>query len=333
MNKILTISIAAYNTEKYIKNSLDSLLINSIDDVEILVEDDGGTDNNANIIREYEKKYPDIVKLIHKKNGGYGSTINKSIELAKGKYFKQLDGDDWFNSVNFKKYLELLRTIDADIIYTPYEKYNEITGRSKIIDHLPKNISGQQKADDVIGLFKKWHMHSLTYRTRILRENHIKITEHRFYTDAEYALFPIPYITTIYAYHSPIYVYRIGREGQSVSAKGRQRHYRDHIALSNSLIDFWHTHEFDLTPEKRLFCKNVFSQHANTTIRGHLALLEPSSENLRLIQKFEEGVHIKAPDIYQSMEEKDIIVRLLRKTNYKMYKFITFLHRKKNGIK
>lgn len=333
MNKILTISIAAYNVEKYIKNGLNSLLISDIDDVEILVEDDGGTDNTANIVREYEKKYPSIVKLIHKENGGYGSTINKSIELAKGKYFKQLDGDDWFNSTNLKDYLELLRKVDADVIYTPYEECDEATGYTKIIDHLPKNISKLQKVDDIISLFKKWHMHSLTYRTRIFKENHINITEHRFYTDAEYALFPIPYITTIYIYRSPIYVYRVGREGQSISAKGRQKHYQDHIALSNSLINFWCTHETDMTPEKRLFCKNIFSQHASTTIRGHLTLLKPSSKNLRLIQNFEENIRIKAPNIYQSMEEKDIIVRLLRKTNYKIYRILAILHRKKDGIK
>ena len=111
MNKILTVSIAAYNVEKYIQNALESLLVNNIDDLEILVEDDGGTDNTANIVKEYEKKYPGIVKLVQKENGGYGSTINKSIELAQGKYFKQLDGDDWYDSENFEKLLKLLRTI------------------------------------------------------------------------------------------------------------------------------------------------------------------------------------------------------------------------------
>ena len=107
MEKILTVSIAAYNVQNYIKKTLDSLLVGKIDDLEILVEDDGGTDNTINIVKEYEKKYPNVVKLIHKENGGYGSTINKSIEIASGRYFKQLDGDDWYDSENFTDFLNI----------------------------------------------------------------------------------------------------------------------------------------------------------------------------------------------------------------------------------
>ena len=57
MSKILTISVAAYNVENYISNTLESLLVDDIDDIEILVEDDGGIDNTANIVKEYEEKY------------------------------------------------------------------------------------------------------------------------------------------------------------------------------------------------------------------------------------------------------------------------------------
>ena len=56
MSKILTISVAAYNVENYISNTLESLLVDDIDDIEILVEDDGGIDNTANIVKEYEEK-------------------------------------------------------------------------------------------------------------------------------------------------------------------------------------------------------------------------------------------------------------------------------------
>ena len=120
MEKILTVSIAAYNVQNYIKKTLDSLLVGKIDDLEILVEDDGGTDNTINIVKEYEKKYPNVVKLIHKENGGYGSTINKSIEIASGRYFKQLDGDDWYDSENFTDFLNILRKIDVDAIWVSW---------------------------------------------------------------------------------------------------------------------------------------------------------------------------------------------------------------------
>ena len=96
MNKILTISIAAYNVENFIKKALDSLLgVNNAKDIEILVEDDGGTDNTANIVIEYEEKYPDIVKLIHKENGGLSDARNVGIENATGEYIQFIDSDDF----------------------------------------------------------------------------------------------------------------------------------------------------------------------------------------------------------------------------------------------
>ena len=88
-----------------------------IDALEILVVDDGGTDETMSIVQEYEKKYPNSVFGIHKENGGYGSVINTSIRRATGKYFKQLDGDDWFETENLPEFIELLRSIDVDYVF------------------------------------------------------------------------------------------------------------------------------------------------------------------------------------------------------------------------
>ena len=150
MEKILTVSIAAYNVQNYIKKTLESLLVGKIDDLEILVEDDGGTDRTINIVKEYEEKYPNIVKLVHKENGGYGSTINKSIEIASGKYFKQLDGDDWYDSENFTEFLNLLRKIDVDAIYTPYKEFYENKEIYKLNDFIDENIYGKLSIEEAI---------------------------------------------------------------------------------------------------------------------------------------------------------------------------------------
>lgn len=83
MSKILTISITAYNVEQYIGQAFDSLIGERIiDDLEIFMVDDGGTDKTLKISKWFAEKYFDSIFSIHKENGGYGSTINTSIRLA-----------------------------------------------------------------------------------------------------------------------------------------------------------------------------------------------------------------------------------------------------------
>ena len=110
MKKNLTISIAAYNVENYLEKTLDSLIIDNLDKLEVLIVNDGSKDNTKKIAQKYCKKYPNSIKLIDKENGGYGSTINAGIKEATGKYFKQLDGDDWYNTENLNRLVE-------DIVY------------------------------------------------------------------------------------------------------------------------------------------------------------------------------------------------------------------------
>ena len=112
MSKILTVSVAAYNVEAFLKKTLDSCIIPEImDDLEVIIEDDGSTDGTAALAQSYVDQYPSCFRLIQKPNGGYGSTVNRSIVEATGKYFKLLDGDDWFDQEGL---IELIGQLKLD---------------------------------------------------------------------------------------------------------------------------------------------------------------------------------------------------------------------------
>ena len=138
--KILTVIVPVYNTEKYIKRCLDSLDNKEINDkLEVLVVSDGSKDNAINIAKEYSKRLPDTFKIIEKENGGHGSTINKGLELATGKYFRVLDSDDWVDNVNFVEFVKRLEDQDADLVVTDYSKEFIYEGKSEKIVY-KKNI-------------------------------------------------------------------------------------------------------------------------------------------------------------------------------------------------
>jgi glycosyltransferase involved in cell wall biosynthesis len=103
--KKISFVVPCYNSEDYMERCIDSLLVLG-EDVEIIIVNDGSKDNTGKIADKYQKKYPTIVKAIHKENGGHGSGVNAGIKNAKGKYFKVVDSDDWLDKDSLIKLLD-----------------------------------------------------------------------------------------------------------------------------------------------------------------------------------------------------------------------------------
>ena len=210
MEKILTFSIAAYNVEKYLDKLLKTIIcVPNNEMVEVLVVNDGSKDSTAEIAKEYEKNYAGVVRLIDKENGGHGSTINRGIKEAKGKYFKAIDGDDWVDSDALEKLLNDLTQIDSDLVLMDYKTCYE--GGDDVLEKTAK-LEPQKTIDfdSVISTIDYMRYHAVIYRTEMLQKNKIRLDEHCFYVDSEFMLFTIPFIKTITYVPYPLYCYRIG---------------------------------------------------------------------------------------------------------------------------
>ena len=117
--KLLTIVIPCYNVEQYLAECLDSILDTKYNDVlEVLAINDGSKDGTLALAREYEARFPEILRVIDKPNGGWGTAINLASAEARGRYFKILDSDDWFDKDSFRVFMEVLSKSDSDIIGT-----------------------------------------------------------------------------------------------------------------------------------------------------------------------------------------------------------------------
>ena len=116
MSKIkLSIIIPCYNVEKYVEKSINSLIAQTLDNVEIIVVNDGSKDNTLKILKKYEKENSNI-KLIDKKNAGVSAARNDALKIAKGEYIGFLDSDDWVEKDMFEKMYNKAINENLDIV-------------------------------------------------------------------------------------------------------------------------------------------------------------------------------------------------------------------------
>lgn len=230
--KALTITVPCFNSEKYLRRCLDSLITGG-DDVEIIVVDDGSADGTGEIAEDYARWFPEIVTVVHKENGGHGSGVNTGLRLASGKYFKVVDSDDWLEE---EAYMELLKQIkiwsdleasgdmcpSPDLVVCNYT-YNHLNeGMKKVMSY--RNVFPERQicSWDEIKSFRPSQyliMHALLYRTDVLKKSGLVLPEHTFYVDNIFAYYPLPYVKSLYYMDIDLYQYYLGREDQSVNEK------------------------------------------------------------------------------------------------------------------
>lgn len=243
--KLLTITVPCYNSQDYLEKCVDSLLKGG-EDVEILLVNDGSTDHTRQIAEKYAAEYPAIVRVINKENGGHGSAINTGIEHAEGLYFKVVDSDDWVKEEAYRQILDTLRelaggseVLDMLVSNFVYEKAG--AKRKKVMQYrhaFPKN---QMFGWDEMGRLHKGHyilMHSVIFRTRLLRECGIRLPEHTFYVDNLFVFEPLPYVKNIYYLDVNFYRYFIGREDQSVNEKVMISRIDQQLKVNRRMIDY-----------------------------------------------------------------------------------------------
>ena len=255
--KLLSVAIPCYNSAAYMRKCIESLLPGG-EEVEILIVNDGSVDETPEIALEYVKKYPNIVRLINQENGGHGSAVNTGIREAKGLYFKVVDSDDWVKEEAYREILEVLHhyaggreVLDMLISNFVYEKEGEKRGKVMRYRHaLPKNELFTWK--DVRHFMKGQYilMHSVIFRTKLLKECGLQLPEKTFYVDNIYVFEPLLWVENIYYLDVNFYRYYIGREGQSVNEDVMISRIDQQIKVNKLMFDYYHEHLAEIRMEK-----------------------------------------------------------------------------------
>lgn len=243
--KLLSVAIPCYNSAAYMSNAIESCLVLG-DDVEIIVVDDGSRkDNTLEVGKDYEARYPGIVKCIHQENGGHGQAVNTGLANSTGLYFKVLDSDDWMDKDSLVKVADTLKklhsegtVVDMFIANYVYEKVSE--NRQNVIRYT--NVLPQ---DRVFTWSETKHflphqnilMHSVIYRRQLLLDCNLQLPKHTFYVDNLFVYQPLPYVKTLYYMNTDLYRYFIGREDQSVNEKIMIGRMDQQLRVNKLMID------------------------------------------------------------------------------------------------
>ena len=266
--KYITFAIPSYNSQDYLAKAVDSILSLN-DEIEIIIINDGSTDNTLKIARDYEKKYPNIIKVIDKENGGHGSGVNVGLENATGLYYKVVDSDDWVDFENGKRLLNQIKdhykNNDLPDLYIFDFIYERVTDNTSYVrtykENFPSNIIfAWDETKKRFKYSKTMLMHSLMFKTDVLLESGVKLPEHTFYVDNLFSYIPLLYTKKLYYMPMVFYHYYIGRSDQSVQIHNIIARYDQQIKVMKLILEaFTYEEIMNQTRELRDYLKQFLS--------------------------------------------------------------------------
>lgn len=297
--KLLTVAIPCYNSQDYMEKCIDSLLIGG-EDVEIIIVDDGSKDMTPEIADSYAKKHPEIVRAIHQENGGHGEAVNTGIRNAQGIFFKVVDSDDWVDAEAYQKILATLRELvgngsQLDMLISNFVYEKEGAKHKKVMKYtsaIPKEKLFTWK--DVRHFSKGQYilMHSVIYRTQLLRDCGLELPKHTFYVDNLFVYVPLPYVKNMYYLDVDFYRYYIGREDQSVNESVMIKRIDQQIKVNKIMVD-----SYDLWKlQDRKLRKYMFNYLEIITVVSTVMLIRSGTEE-NLEKKRELWNYIKQKDL------------------------------------
>ena len=296
--KYISFAIPCYNSQDYMAHAIESILPGG-EDVEIIIVNDGSKDRTSEIAHEYMEKYPEIIQVVDKENGGHGDAVNAGLNHAQGKYIKVVDSDDWVDEESLHKILALLRNLEEekeqiDMLISNYV-YEKVGATHKKCIHY-RNVLPQDEVFrwDDIGHFHMDQyilMHSVIYRTDLLKLIQLELPKHTFYVDNIYVYYPLPHVRKIYYLDVDFYRYFIGREDQSVNEKVMISRVDQQIFVTKSMIDMYQLNK-------------IMSKKLRQYMVNYLAIMMTVSSILLIRSKTQENLE-KKRELWRYLKKKD----------------------------
>ena len=313
MSKLITFAVPCYNSAAYMDHCVRTLLSGG-EDIEIILVDDGSTkDDTPAICDKYAAEYPDIVRAIHQENGGHGEGVNQGLRNASGLYYKVVDSDDWLDEEALSAALDKLREFAAmerpvDMLIANYVYEHVEDNTQKVMRYTNVFPEGRVFTWNEIGRFRPSQyllMHSVIYRTQLLRDCHLELPKHTFYVDNIFVYQPLPSVKSLYYMDIDLYRYFIGRADQSVNEKVMVTRVDQQVRVTKLMIQ---SHELSsLYYSQRKLAQYMVNYLAMMmTISSIFLIIDGSPEALGKKTELWEFLRANSPKLYHKLKYRSL---------------------------
>lgn len=308
----VSVIVPVYNTEKYLKKCLETLVNQTMEEIEIIIVNDGTKDNSMTIAREFAKKYPEKIVILEKENGGLSDARNYAIPYAKGEYIAFLDSDDYVEINMYEDMYNLAKSENCDMVECNF--YWEYPKKTKedigTIYHNKREMLEKIRVVAWNKLIKR----------EILEQTKIRFPVGYRYEDVEFTYKLIPYIEKSLILPKTL-VHYVQREDSISNSQNEKT--KDIFKLLDNVIEFYkekrlyaeYYEELEYTYTRFLFCSSL------------LRMVKIKDKNVKkdLLNKTWENVNINFPNwkknsiLKKNKSGKNFYMKTLNKLTYKIY--------------
>ncbi len=299
---VLTVAMPCYNVARYLERGLTSFDDARLEGkVELIVVDDGSTDDTARIARDFMARRPAVFRLVEKENGGHGSAVNAGLAQARGTYFRVVDGDDWIDTSELVRLAGFLSHATTDLVVDVKTEVDMTTSEKRVFPQpaeLPQGVACDVESVCMLDAFAPNVMiHTLTARTSYLRSINLHLLEKTFYEDLEFVVKATLDAADVTFVDTRVYQYLVGNASQSVADEGYVRRWDDHTRVCEELLSLLTARAASLSPVRRVYLQRRCSLLSNTHYNIALIFDKDRKRGLRRARAYRDMLRSEHPDI------------------------------------
>ena len=314
----VSVIVPFYNVEGYIEKCLETLVNQTLKDIEIILVNDGSTDRSIEIVKKFIKEYPEKIVYLEKENGGLSDARNFGIKYAKGEYIAFLDSDDYIERDMYQSMYELAQKEGSDMVECDF--YWEYPNKQKL--DTGKKYNGKKEMLEKVRVIA-WNK---LIKKEILAKTNIQFPKGYRYEDVEFTYKLIPYIEKVSFCKKPL-IHYIQRQG-SISNLQNER-TKEIFDVLEHVIEFYK--EKNIYEEYKQQLEYVYVRYA--FCRSFLRIVKIKDEELkeRLLELTWERVNINFPNwkknevLRKNKSLKDLYLKTINSVTFKIYELVLYL--------